>query len=214
MQNEIKKVCNCPSGYSDYLCETQLQKKCYVQITEPNMAQGCTGEDSFDYVYSIKGFDPCFELDFEKEFNLKYKLLCYDVNKRGEAIRGGHPEGLGYNYTDITANATNGNEPKIKYFARNPDTGLKLMPGNSISIEFTFQDWLYLSQQIKTSAIITDNDILLGLKEGTLTLPLPTLVASDKRGQSKYEVGGRIYFEAQVKDAVFSTFVSNGFFDR
>ena len=40
------------------------------------MAQGCTGEDTFDYVYSIKGFDPCFELDFEKEFELKYKLHC------------------------------------------------------------------------------------------------------------------------------------------
>ena len=88
------------------------------------------------------------------------------------------------------------------------------MPGNSVSIEFMFQDWLYLSQQIQTSAIITDNEILLGVKEGTLTLPLPTLVASDKAGQSKYEVGGRIYFEAQVKDAIFSTFVSNGFFDR
>ena len=29
----VKKVCLCPSGFSDYLCETPQQRKCYVQIT-------------------------------------------------------------------------------------------------------------------------------------------------------------------------------------
>jgi hypothetical protein len=132
-----KKVCLCPSGFTDYLCETQQQRKCYVQITKPNMAQGCTGEDSFDYVYSIKGFDPCFEFNFNEDYNLKYKLLCYDVNRRGEVIRGGHPETLGYNYSNILSNKTVSGTP-IRYFRTNPDTGVKLMEGNSITLQFMF----------------------------------------------------------------------------
>ena len=210
---EMNKVCNCPSGFSDYLCETQKQRKCYVQVTNPNMAQGCTGEDSFDYVYSIKGFDPCFEFDFNEEFELKYKLLCYDVNRRGEVIRGGHPEGLGFNYSNVVSNVTLPNQ-QINYFATNPDTGVKLMEGNSVTLQFMFQDWLYLSQNISVTAIITDNDLLLGQKEGLLKIPFPKLVASDQAGLSKYEVGGRVYFETKIKASMFSSYVTNGFFDR
>ena len=177
------------------------------------MAQGCTGEDSFDYVYSIKGFDPCFEFNFNENYDLKYKLLCYDVNRRGEVIRGGHPEGIGYNYSYVVSNNTAA-KPSFKYFAQNPETGVKLMEGNSVTIQFMFQDWRYLSQNISTSAIVTDNDVLLGLKEGQLTIPFPKVVASDAAGDSWYEVGGRVYFETHIKAPLFSSFVTNGFFDR
>lgn len=70
------------------------------------MAQGCAGEDSFDYVYSIKGFDPCFEFDFFEEYKLKYKLMCYHTNRRGEVIRGGHPEKIGFNYSNVIETKT------------------------------------------------------------------------------------------------------------
>lgn len=33
VRTQKSNVCYCPSGYSDYLCETPMPKKCYVQIT-------------------------------------------------------------------------------------------------------------------------------------------------------------------------------------
>lgn len=177
------------------------------------MAQGCTGEDSFDYVYSIKGFDPCFEFNFDEEYMMKYKLMCLDTNRRGEVIRGGHPETIGYNYSNIISNQTVSGLP-IKYFRTNPDTGVKLMEGNSLNLQFMFQDWLYLSQNISVSTIVTNNNVLLGTEEGQLKLPFPDLVKSDLAGFSHYEVGGRMYFEAHVKAPTFGSYVTNGFFDR
>ena len=54
----------------------------------------------------------------------------------------------------------------------------------------------------------------MGLGEGQLTIPFYDLVSSDMAGASKYEVGGRVYFETHVKAPMFSSFVTNGFFDR
>lgn len=42
------------------------------------------------------------------------------------------------------------------------------MEGNSVTLVFYFQDWLYLTKNITFKQVITDNDILVGKKEGTL----------------------------------------------
>ncbi len=51
-------------------------KDCYVNITDPPFYQGCKKEDSAYYMYSIPGFDPCFYLDFSKQIDIKYRVMC------------------------------------------------------------------------------------------------------------------------------------------
>ena len=73
----------CASGWYGSLCNFQHPRKCYVNVTQPNMAKGCRdqNEDSDDYVYSIHGYDPCHKVDFSKTYKMKYKLVCKDVNR-------------------------------------------------------------------------------------------------------------------------------------
>lgn len=75
-ENVHNDVCYCPSGYSGYLCETFDYNKCYVNVTEPALYKGCTGEDSDYYVYSIPGFAPCHFYDMTKKYNFKFLLQC------------------------------------------------------------------------------------------------------------------------------------------
>lgn len=50
-------ACWCPKGFTGALCQEARQKKCYVQITQPNLAKPCNtypeNVDSDYYVYSI-----------------------------------------------------------------------------------------------------------------------------------------------------------------
>lgn len=96
-------TCICPSGYTGHLCKTALPNQCFVQITQPNLAAGCSEqfEDSDYYVYSIQGYDPCYFFNLEKKTTIKYKLTCQAINSNFEVIEGGHPEGLGFKYSDI-----------------------------------------------------------------------------------------------------------------
>ena len=45
---------------------------------------------------------------------------------------------------------------------------------------------------------ITDPEVLSGSTEGTIEVDFATMTESDKTGESMYEVGGRVYFEAYV----------------
>lgn len=211
---KMNPVCICPSGFTDYLCQTEEPKMCHVQITNPNLAYGCQDEDSFDYVYQIKGFDPCFYFDFKKpQHELQYKLNCQAVDSQGLVLRGGHPEKVGFNYTNVIDNGTQ-RTPEFNYFAENKETGLKLMEGNSVTLVFYFQDWLYLTKNITFKQVITDNDILVGKKEGTLPFNFQQLVNMDEQGLSKFEVAGRVYFESHVLGFKWRSYSTNGFFDR
>ena len=63
-QNVENNVCVCPTGTVDFLCATELYTRCYINITNPAFYEGCTGEDSFFYIYSIPGFSPCIFQNF------------------------------------------------------------------------------------------------------------------------------------------------------
>lgn len=77
-----------------------------------------------------------------------------------------------------------------------------------------FRDWKYLSKLIRFTGNYTDPEIVAGNKEGTLELDLPKVIDQDKNG-SRYEVGGRIFYEAHVfAEQGLTTFTTNGFFDR
>lgn len=60
-QNVENNVCVCPGGSVDFECNTELKQKCYINITSPPFYQGCEDRpDSFEYLYSVPGFSPCY----------------------------------------------------------------------------------------------------------------------------------------------------------
>lgn len=51
--------------------------KCYLNITEPAFYKPCPEkEDSFFYMYSIPGFDPCHPVDFKKKLDIEVEVNC------------------------------------------------------------------------------------------------------------------------------------------
>lgn len=61
---------------------------------------------------------------------------------------------------------------------------------------------------------ITDPNIILGKKEGTIEIDFSLITESDKSGESSYEVGGRLFFEASVFGLAFTSYTTSGFFDK
>ena len=132
------KACYCPSGYTGHLCKTKNAVTCFVQITDPNMAAGCSDqyEDSDDYVYSIQGYDPCHFFDFDEKTTIKYRLTCRAMNAENRALETGYPERVGFEYIDLVdAPSTLANPITLEevpapgpivYVAENPVTGYKL----------------------------------------------------------------------------------------
>ncbi len=56
--------------------------------------------------------------------------------------------------------------------------------------------------------------VLAGLKEANITIDLSKLEKSDRFNDSKFVVGGRAYFEAEVLGFKISSFTLRGFFDK
>lgn len=76
-QNVENNVCVCPKGVVDYVCETNMYTRCYINITEPAFWEGCEDkEDSFYYLYSVPGFSPCFWYNFSSAIDVEFELQC------------------------------------------------------------------------------------------------------------------------------------------
>jgi hypothetical protein len=101
VRNVTKDVCICPKGRGDYLCATAEDFKCYINMTDPALYEGCADkfEDSAYYLYSIPGFSPCFWFDFDTVVPMKYMLKCManDANMINEE------EVTGYEYRDVVS---------------------------------------------------------------------------------------------------------------
>ena len=61
---------------------------------------------------------------------------------------------------------------------------------------------------------VSDPEILTGVKEGTIELDFSKLEESDATGESRFVVGGRTYFEANLFGYHTSSFTTKGFFDK
>ena len=142
------EVCYCAAGYTGYTCDDFEYTKCYVNITDPALYKGCNGTDSEAYVYSIKGFDPCFKYDFTTSTTMNYLLQCRAINTKGVVKPDGHKEGVGYSYENVVRTPTF-EESQFKYAAVNNKTDMKVMPGEKITVTVDFRDWKYLSDIIR-----------------------------------------------------------------
>ena len=54
----------------------------------------------------------------------------------------------------------------------------------------------------------------MGQKEGTIKIDFSKLKDSDDKADSKFEVAGRMYYEAHVFGYMVSSFTSSGYVDR
>jgi hypothetical protein len=66
---------------------------------------------------------------------------------------------------------------------------------------------------MKTQTIISDPEVMVGLKEASIELDFSALMESDAAGSSRFVNGGRVYFEANVFGYQTSSFTTKGFFD-
>jgi hypothetical protein len=62
--------------------------------------------------------------------------------------------------------------------------------------------------------VITDPEVMVGLKNASIELDFKALVESDEAGFSRFINGGRVYFEANVFGYQTSSFTTKGFFDQ
>lgn len=83
-----------------------------------------------------------------------------------------------------------------------------------MSFAFDFRDWLYLSNYKRFSDTITDPQIISGEKEGELEIDFAEVRMNDTRGTTRFEVAGRLFWEAHVFAPAYTSYTTNGFFDR
>ena len=91
---------------------------------------------------------------------------------------------------------------------------MKVMPGEKITVTVDFRDWKYLSDLIRFQTTVEDSDVLAGLKEGSIEVDFNNMTQSDIVNKTKYEVGGRLFFEAHAFSPAYTSFTTNAFLDK
>jgi hypothetical protein len=61
----------------------------------------------------------------------------------------------------------------------NPETEFSIMDTDKLIVSFDFRDMKYLSNAIKTQQIVTDPEVITGVKEQTIELDFSKLEQSD-----------------------------------
>ena len=151
------KACYCQAGFQGKDCSEKVESftKCLINVTEPALYQGCRGQDSHEYVYSIQGFDPCFSFDFTKPMQLRYELKCRNLDVDGKVINGN--EALGFPYEDIVNDVE---KPDFQYFVE--QDYLKISQPMSLEFELEIRNWKYMSKGFKIKQSITDPLVIGG----------------------------------------------------
>lgn len=144
---------------------------------------------------------------------MKYLLQCRAISPSGVVKESGHKEGVGYIYENVIRSPTF-EESQFKYAAVNNKTEMKVMEGEKITVTVDFRDWKYMSDIIRFQNTVDDADVLAGLKEGQLEIDFNQMTQSDIEKKTKYEVGGRLFFEAHAFSPAYTSFTTNAFLDK
>ena len=171
-------------------------------------------------------------------------IICKPIDVNGTVLKQGFDEKIGYEYYDVITPGSTLDKPnfiynldvirplnKFDYVVENNVTKFKVNYGDTISFAFDFRDWKYLSNFRRFSKVITDPMIIAGLQQGSIEIDFgqvivtdsvqPTINDNDYKVQltdqqlgSKFEIGGRLYFETAIFAPNYISFSTNGFFDR
>lgn len=88
---------------------------------------------------------------------------------------------------------------------------MRLISGQAFRFAIDFRNWKYMSEFKRFDHSTSDVEILTGIKEGS---QIVNFAAIPKDADSRYEVGGRIFFEATVFGQGIISFTTNGFFEK
>lgn len=116
---------------------------------------------------------------------------------------------MGYQYLDVIQHPQ-----KIDLIQMYSDTKIKVLQESKLQVSIDFRDWKWLSQHTRFKHETNDTQIINGEKEGSIMVDFSKMSQSDSRNESKYEVAGRMYYEAHAFGYHVSSFTSAGFLDR
>ena len=91
---------------------------------------------------------------------------------------------------------------------------MKVMPGEKITVTVDFRDWKYLSDLKRFQTVVVDAEVIAGKKESSLVIDFNKMTQSDIKEKTKYEVGGRLFFEAHAFSPAYTSFTTNAFLDK
>ena len=124
--------CTCPEDYFGRYCEFRHVYECYFNVTNPPLFKRCHKEDSFEYMYSIPGWDPCHPIKPEGVLNITGFLTCTISIKIDREVT--QPSN---NITEL---------PTFDYDIYNPDIDLIMTTFDKQSyFNLGFQDWKFIS---------------------------------------------------------------------
>ena len=161
-------------------------------------------------MFSIRGYDPCFFLNFSESFEFRFKLECKYLDSTGLVQI--HPYSVGYKYQDTIG--------KLEYdaerfdFSTNEAVKMRVKNSTKVLVSLDFYNWKWISKFKRFKTHIDDPDVLLGTKEGKIMVDFNQMVKSDLEGKSRFEVAGRMYYEAHAFGYLLNSFTSSGFVDR
>ena len=206
-----KNVCICPKGEVDYVCDTDQWQKCAITVTDPDFKTGCEDNpDTFQYLFSVPGFSPCYPLDFTQTQTISFTLECRTMTPDG--LVDSKDVKTGYPYRDVVQ------EPSFSAFTlvtQESESEFSLIGDEEgITVSFQLRDMKYLSKHIDSNSTFTNTILSDPTEVGTVEIDFTKATESDARGESKYVVGGRVYFEAFVSGTEVSSFTYKGFFDE
>ena len=188
--NVMVPVCYCRDDFRGDRCQETIPQltQCYVNVTDPPVYQGCTGEDTAYYHYSLPGFDPCFFFEEDAEITLSFVLEC-QVN---EPLIGG---GV---YAELKdANNSAAEKPLFEYY-RYDERGIFSFPPDAVNGGFEVVNFKYLSRSRLFGITAGANDRRLFEGEQAQVLITLSLLSEDEK------VGGRVFLEPKIYSTTFS----------
>jgi len=88
-----------------------------------------------------------------------------------------------------------------------------MLGDSEITFSLELRDMKYLSHKKSFNATIS-SDVLDNGATGQVPVDFTVITDLDEKGESKYVVGGRVYFEASIFGLNYNSFTYKGFFDQ
>ena len=91
---------------------------------------------------------------------------------------------------------------------------MRVKDSTKVLVAIDFYNWKWISKFKRFQTHVDDVEILLGQKEGYIWVDFSEMEESDKAKKSRFEVAGRMYYEAHAFGYLLNSFTSSGFVDR
>ena len=226
-------MCVCPMGFTGYLCQTRQNTKCYLNITKPELYKPCPEKkDSYFYMYSIPGFDPCHPIPFDEPIEIEFEVNCLFLMPGSTKFDSRYRK-LGVNYphlrdADEDALLDFDNRPDdywrdqtMPYDVKNEKTGMRLDRQAADEMTNTatlaIYDMKWISMPLKFTTKVEESDALqvyAGKQMLKIKVDLQDIKRMDEEEDRSFINGGRLYFELSMSGGGSTSFVTRGFFDE